>query len=438
MDLRHVLRLERDTRLALVGAGGKTTALFHLARAFEPPVVVTASTHLGEWQSGFADRHLIVTRAEDVLHSAGQIEGVTLFTGPASGDRRLEGLNDEALAALRELADRLHFPLLIEADGSRQRPLKAPAESEPAIPVWVNGVLVVAGLSGLGQPLDEVIAHRPERFSELSGLAFEEPVTPEGLAQVLTSPEGGLKNIPPGARMMALLNQADETRLIEQGKWIGSRILSPFDSVVIAALEQKRIWSVLEPAAGVILAGGGSRRYGAPKLILPWRGKPLIRHVAENALAAGLWPVVTVLGAFGEQVRDGLNGLPVACVMNEDWALGQSTSVRRGVNALPQNTGAALFFLGDQPVIPPDLIRAIIQRHQETLAPIIAPRVAGQRANPVLFDRVTFADLDRLVGDTGGRALFERYPVEYLDWEDANLLLDIDTPEDYDRLKGLE
>jgi molybdenum cofactor cytidylyltransferase len=72
--------------------------------------------------------------------------------------------------------------------------------------------------------------------------------------------------------------------------------------------------------------------------------------------------------------------------------------------------------------------------HCGSLAPIIAPLVSGQRSNPVLFDRDTFGDLLALEGDQGGRALFSRYPVQWLPWHDVNLLLDIDTPEDYQRL----
>jgi molybdenum cofactor cytidylyltransferase len=68
------------------------------------------------------------------------------------------------------------------------------------------------------------------------------------------------------------------------------------------------------------------------------------------------------------------------------------------------------------------------------MAPIIAPLIDGQRGNPVLFDRVTFSDLQQVRGDAGGRQLFSRYPVAWVDWHDSAVLLDIDTEEDYQRL----
>jgi molybdenum cofactor cytidylyltransferase len=90
--------------------------------------------------------------------------------------------------------------------------------------------------------------------------------------------------------------------------------------------------------------------------------------------------------------------------------------------------------LADQPQIPADLIASLVETHAATLSPLVAPLVQGQRANPVLLDRITFTDLLSLSGDQGGRALFARYPVEWVPWHDAAILDDIDTPEDYQQL----
>ena len=96
-------------------------------------------------------------------------------------------------------------PFLLEADGSRRLPLKAPAPHEPPIPPFVDSVLVVAGLSALGHSLDPEWVYQPDRFAALAGLAPGAPITPEGLVQVLRHPQGGLKNIPAGARRLAVV-----------------------------------------------------------------------------------------------------------------------------------------------------------------------------------------------------------------------------------------
>jgi molybdenum cofactor cytidylyltransferase len=193
-----------------------------------------------------------------------------------------------------------------------------------------------------------------------------------------------------------------------------------------------------ESVAGIILAAGASQRMGQPKPLLLWRGKPFICHVARTALDAGLAPVVIVIGAHADEVRSALADLPVEIVYNPNWAEGQSTSVRTGLQALPPETTAAIFLLADQPRIPVELVRALMARHAQTQPPIVAPMIEGKRGNPVLFDYSVFPDLMSLQGDAGGRLIFSRYPAAYVPWHDPNLLLDVDTLEDYERLLSSE
>ena len=86
-----------------------------------------------------------------------------------------------------------------------------------------------------------------------------------------------------------------------------------------------------------------------------------------------------------------------------------------------------------------EVIRALVESHTQGLQPILAPLVLEERrANPVLFDQVTFPDLLKLTGDVGGRGIFDKHRVEYLPWHDDILLFDVDQPEDYQRLKDME
>jgi molybdenum cofactor cytidylyltransferase len=103
-----------------------------------------------------------------------------------------------------------------------------------------------------------------------------------------------------------------------------------------------------------------------------------------------------------------------------------------------EGAGAAIFLLADQPQVTASVLRALLEKHAQGLYPVVAPLVLDRRANPVLFDRVTFPDLLLLEGDVGGRAIFHKHRVEYLPWHDDRLLLDVDTPEMYQRLIGDE
>ena len=452
MNLAQALRLlpplfPASEGIALTGSGGKTTAMFQLARslcgATGQPVILTASTHLHVDQIKLADSHRVGEKPEDFAGIEDHLHGVILITGPIDGDRS-RGLENDLISWLHALCVRRALPLLIEADGSRQHPLKAPAEHEPAIPEFVNMVVVVAGLSGLGKPLTQEFVHRPEIFSRLGGLSSGEPITPAALIRVLTHPAGGLKNIPARARRHVLLNQADTPELLSIGGKMAQDLLRAFNGIVVGTLQPLLI-QTFEPIAGIILAAGEASRFGQPKQLLDYHGQPFVRAVAKTALASALSPVVVVTGANAPDVESAVQDLPVMIIRNDAWQSGQSSSIKAGLQAsspssllngrgMLEQVGAAIFLLADQPQVSPTVIRALVEQHRLELAPVLAPLIRDRRANPVLFDRVTFPDLISLTGDVGGRAILSKYPVTYLPWQDESLLLDVDTPEDYQRL----
>jgi molybdenum cofactor cytidylyltransferase len=447
--------------MAFVGAGGKTTALFRAAREIVATggwdgeketrtVLVTTSTHLGAWQASLADHKYQINNLRDLQMLEEHLPGgVVLVSGKENG-ARLSGLEEEMLNELWRMAQEHQLPLLIEADGARGRPLKAPAENEPAIPEYAQQVIVVAGLAGLGQPLSKGWMHREEIFTELTGLQPGERITGEALVKELLHAEGGLKHIPCDARHDVLLNQADTPELRSQAQAIARQLLPQYDACVIASLsknneevtsivKQERetvseIYSVIEPIAGIILAAGGSSRFGQPKQLLTWKGQALIRCVAQTALKAGVRPVIAVLGANACEVHAAIEDLPLRIVNITDWEKGVSSTIKAGIKSLPVNVGGVVFFQADQPQIPPTLVNRLVEAHQSSLKAIVAPKIDGQRGNPVLFDQCVFQQLLSLEGDLGGRALLAHFPVEWVSWPDRRLLVDIDTPQDYQNL----
>jgi molybdenum cofactor cytidylyltransferase len=433
LTLAHSLRIKPDSCVAFIGAGGKTTAMIKLARELQPTVIVTATTHLGAWQTGFADKH-ISTDASSLEKIEDKFQGILLVTGILDGNRT-KPLNKILLHWLHRYCKEHSIPLLIEADGSRQKPLKAWAEHEPPIPDFVDLVVQVTGLSGLKKPLTDENVHRVDIFSKLSGLNMGETITPNAVVSVLTHPNGGLKNMPVTARKVVLLNQADIPDLQSISHKMATALLQRHHSVVISSLAEEKIYAVHEPIAGIILAAGESTRFGRPKQLLDWKGQPFVRAVAQTAIRAGLSPVVVVTGSNTVQVEAAISDLNVSIVRNENWQSGQGSSIREGIKAITSfQTGGAIFLLSDQPQINTAIIHALVEKHAEGLHTIIAPMILDTRGNPVLFDRVTFSDLMGIEGDTGGRAIFHRYKVEYLPWHDDSLLLDVDTPEQYQRL----
>ncbi len=455
MKLIEALRITCGSCIAFVGAGGKTTAIFKAAREIcsgdlgessSRKVFITTTTQLGAWQAAQADHHYAVTSLRDV-QKIGQESpgGVVLVTGEQINDK-LTGLSPLLLGELQSIAESKNASLLIEADGAHMLPLKAPAEHEPAIPDFIHHVVVVAGLKGLGKPLTGEWVHRADHFAALSGLRPGQEITTEALSKVLLDKHGGLKSIPCGARRRVILNQADTPALISQAEMIGRTLLPTYDAILITAFsagaddstrnsretsQSSGIHEVITPVAGIVLAAGGSSRFGEPKQLLPWHGQPILRHAVLAAINGGLSPVVVVLGSSSKEVQRVINDLPVRIVNNLEWSGGLSTSIKAGLREVPSNSGAAVFLQGDQPQVPPSLIRSLVETHQKTFHQVIAPLIDGRRGNPVLFDSSTFTPLLALEGDSGGRELFGQYPVHHISWQDPGLLIDIDTPEDY-------
>jgi molybdenum cofactor cytidylyltransferase len=172
------------------------------------------------------------------------------------------------------------------------------------------------------------------------------------------------------------------------------------------------------------------------KQFIHFRGKPMVLQSIDAALGAGLDPVVMVTGEEG-MMPETLEDLPILTVENPQPEEGQSSSIRLGLEAIRDQTEAAVFFLADMPLISTDLVKALVKRHRQTLAPIILPIAGGRRGNPVLFDQVTFDNLRRLQGDRGGRALFDQYVIEHVEW-DESIHFDVDSEDDLSKLREIE
>ena len=161
--------------------------------------------------------------------------------------------------------------------------------------------------------------------------------------------------------------------------------------------------------AGIVLAAGRSSRLGRPKQLLPLHGEPLIRHTLRQVLASSLDEVILVIGHKADEVRAAVTELPVECVFNADAAAGQSTSVRAGLAVLSPEVESAVFVLGDQPGLDPNVIDALVAAWRGSRSPVVAPRYEDRIGNPVLFDRRVFPELALLEGDAGARPVVRAY-----------------------------
>lgn len=187
----------------------------------------------------------------------------------------------------------------------------------------------------------------------------------------------------------------------------------------------------MSAVAAIILAAGiGSRFGGEAKPLAPYRGRPMIAHVGEAALASRARPVLAVLGHRRAEVAEALP-IGLAIVESPRHAEGLSRSLQAGFAALPPDAPAAIILLADMPLVEPQVIDALIAAWEASPeAPAIAPVCDGRRGNPVLLSRALEKDVMALSGDQGAGPLLRRLPgVIELPWPRATILRDIDTPD---------
>lgn len=185
--------------------------------------------------------------------------------------------------------------------------------------------------------------------------------------------------------------------------------------------------------AGVLLAAGASRRMGRNKMLLELDGETLVRRAATRALAAGLSPLVVVVGHEGERVQAELKDLPVEFAVNPDYTGPTSGSLHRGLNHLGADVDAAVVMLGDMVRVTEQTLALLVAAARGTDALLVVSRYGDVTAPPLLFRRALFPELLAWTGEGCGKAVVQAHKHEamYVDRPVA-LLADVDTPEDFE------
>jgi len=187
--------------------------------------------------------------------------------------------------------------------------------------------------------------------------------------------------------------------------------------------------------AAVVLAAGMSRRLGAPKQLLRLGGKSLLECTLDKVRGSCVDEIVLVLGSAADEVRRQVATDGMRVVVNPDFQQGMGTSLRAGLAAVSTSMQAALIVLADQPFVRSSTLDQMIAYGQQQVPQILIPLYRGFRGNPVLLDRSVFPELMSLTGDVGCRAIFGSHTesIHKLSVDDAGILLDIDSAEDWER-----
>ncbi len=190
----------------------------------------------------------------------------------------------------------------------------------------------------------------------------------------------------------------------------------------------------------VLLAAGKSARMGQAKQLLQYKGKSLVRLSVQAALQAGAGPVVLVTGANAAAVGQEAWDAQLRVVQNTGWGEGIASSIRCGLGTLLNTDPTithAIFMVCDQPFVTPQLLKQLVVAREDTGTPIIACAYAGTVGTPVLFSAEFFPQLMLLQGDEGAKKLLRQYSAKVGTVPFEQGAFDIDTPDDYTRLRNL-
>jgi len=183
----------------------------------------------------------------------------------------------------------------------------------------------------------------------------------------------------------------------------------------------------------IILAAGESKRMKKPKLLLPYRGKTIIETVVDRVNQSKVDEILVVLGSGKDEISEQLQKKSVTFCVNDNYMNGMLSSIQAGVNSITGTEGACIIFLGDQPMISPEVIDRIIDTYFRTGKGILQPKYQNKKGHPVLIDLKYKEDINKLDPNIGLRDLIRKFPDDVLEVEVDNhgVLRDIDTMEDY-------
>ena len=226
-SLKNILLLEDRGLISLVGAGGKTTLMFSLAKRMKDcgkTVLTTTTTKIFVPAISLSPA-TVVSEAPKVLLP--EIKRLLKLHGHVSAGAGYLKEHDKIRGFASEMIARLWQSgaadwIIVEADGAAGRPLKAPASHEPVIPAVTSHLVAVAGLSAIGLPLDERHVFRTDRYAALTGLSSGETITSSSVAAALLHSEGIMKGAPCEVQRFVFLNKARREDLHETGEEIAA------------------------------------------------------------------------------------------------------------------------------------------------------------------------------------------------------------------------
>lgn len=253
MDILEALDIDPDKKelVCLVGGGGKTTTMFAIAQALKSlnkKVLVTTSTHIF-YPDPVKEKYdtIIIDSSDDtgIFNDIGK-STVTIFGANAVNivnGRKLSGPSKDFIELLYN--KNIFDYILAECDGSKRKPIKAPADYEPVVPDNATKTIGIIGLDAIGKPIDKEHVHRHELFCKVVKKSPGEIIDEEAVINLILSSAGLFKGVPEGCSKYVLLNKADDVKNRKYAQSISASLKKKgfLPKCIIAAMADNRLYS---------------------------------------------------------------------------------------------------------------------------------------------------------------------------------------------------
>ncbi|MEG0371291.1 MAG: selenium cofactor biosynthesis protein YqeC [Clostridium sp.] len=425
--------IEEKYMISFVGGGGKTSLMFSLAnqlQRFGSDLVTTTTKIFCPKEDEYSALYLLDSvRIEDIDPIKNKI---TVIGQNINNDNKIIGLPKEVL-------DTIHGKgvfdfILVEADGAKGKPIKAPNVTEPIIPDKTNINIGVMGVDALDEDISS-ICFRYEIFSSITQNTTK--VDDESVISLINHPLGLFKGTPETCKRYLVINKCDNNQKIKRGRDLLKKVIckTQVDKVFVSSIHKGNFQSESLNVCGIVMASGMSKRMGQNKLIMKIENKSMIKRVTSQCVNSHLRDVIVVYNE--DIVLRQVCSLPIKTAHNLSPEMGQSMSIKVGLKSISDDYDGYMFLVGDQPFIDSKLINKLLNRFEMDKKSIVIPCYRDDKGTPVIFPSLYKKDLICIQGDSGGREIIKHCEnISKVLIEDKNKGMDIDTIEEYISIGG--
>ena len=426
------ISLDKQELISITGGGGKTTSMFRLAREllkYDKKVLVATTTAIMKPDEN--EYHKLYLTDKIDYRTIKASTGITVLGSKVNEDNKMIGIEKEIIDEI--FKSNIFDYIIVEADGSKRKPIKAPASHEPVIPSLTTKTIGIIGMDCVGQKIYEENVHRAILFSQITDSKIGDTIDENIIYNLIVSPEGIFKNSPVNSQKYIILNKVETKSRKMVSQKVKSKIISnkvDIKNIIIGSMGRET------NIAGIIMASGFSRRMKTDKLLLKLGDKMVLEKVIESCKKSNLEDIIVVYRK--DEIRDLANRYNLRAVLNEKADEGQSASIKLGVSNIEKDTKGMMFIVGDQPHLDSLTIDTIIDEFEDNQEKIIIPIYDGKKGNPTIFPISLKEELSALTGDVGGKEVINDNldRVKYIEVKNHKAGIDMDTVEEYEKLKG--